>query len=172
MFNFLLAEETTPPAPLSFWENPMSYVAIALIAVMVVLMLLSSRRRKQAHEQVVKMLDELRMGQRVKTVGGIIGRIKEIREEAPGVKTVLLQTGSDKYPAYALFDIQAIYGVIPEEGHNLDGTPVIKTAVEPDNNVAFEPTVTINGEPIPADDFDAKDYVDKSSKAASKRKKS
>ena len=100
------------------------------------MMLWSGRRRKAAQEQVEKMLDELRPGQRVRTGSGIIGRIKEIREEAPAhtnekgvtvpaVKTALLQTGTDKYPAYMLIDVYAIYNVMPEEGHTIAGLPVM-----------------------------------------------
>ena len=80
-----------------------------------VMIYFQSRRRRSAQAEYTGMLDTLRPGTRVKTVGGVIGRIKEIREEAPGFKTVLLETGSDKYPSFVLYDIQAIYGVVDDE---------------------------------------------------------
>lgn len=124
MWKFLLESTNTN-------TNPLTDGTIWIIVVMIIGMggyiFFISRRRKQTQQQVESMHDKLRPGMRVRTVGGVIGRIKEIREEAPKVKTVLLQTGSDKYPAYMLFDIEAIYGVFAEEGHTLSGQIIPKT---------------------------------------------
>ena len=111
-------------------------ILVFLVVGLVLMMIWSNRRRRTAQEQVDKMLDSLRPGQRVRTGSGIIGRIKEIREEVPAhtnekgitvpaVKSVLLQTGTDKYPAYMLIDIYAIYNVMSEEGHTIEGLPVM-----------------------------------------------
>ena len=117
------------------FSDPTTIFMILLLVGLVVMMLWSSRRNRARSADAEKMLDELRPGQRVRTYSGVIGRIKEIREETPArvnakgvtipaVKTVLLQTGSEKYPAYMLMDIHAIFGIIAEEGHTLDGTPI------------------------------------------------
>ena len=127
-----------------------------VVAVLVIgLMLVSSnRKRRSAHEQITKMHDELRTGQRVRTVGGVVGRIKEIREESREMKTVLLETGSDKVgKSFMLFDIQAIYGVVAEEGHTLNGAPIPKEQTGAD--------ITGN--------LDAREYVEKRN-SISKRK--
>jgi len=94
------------------WKDPSMYVTLLLLLGLLAVMMFSMKRRKAVKAQVEKMLDELRPGQRVRTVGGVIGRIKEIREEAPGLKTALLLTGSDKFPTYMLFDVQAIYAIL------------------------------------------------------------
>ena len=109
------------PAP---YEDPMTYILLGLVVLFGVMIFLSSKRRRSTQQQILKMHDELRPGQRVRTVGGVVGRIKEIREESPGFKTVLIETGSAKFPAHMLFDVQAIYGIIAEEGHTIDGVPL------------------------------------------------
>ncbi|MDR0461869.1 MAG: preprotein translocase subunit YajC [Christensenellaceae bacterium] len=87
------------------------YVVLAvIILVFTVLVASQSRRRKTQQAEYTGMLDTLRVGTKVKTVGGVIGVIKEIREEAPGFKTVLLET-----PSLIRYDLQAIYGIVNEE---------------------------------------------------------
>jgi preprotein translocase YajC subunit len=150
----------------------MEFVLLGVMALFVVLAMMQTKRRKAMQVQVEQMLDELRPGMRVRTVGGIMGRIKEIREEAPTVKTVLLQTGNDKFPSYMLFDINAIYGVIAEEGHNLDGSPVVPLQNAGTSSVenSADNVTLLNGEEVVGDDFDAKDYVSKSTKAQKQHK--
>lgn len=126
---------------------------IGLIILFGVMIWFSSRRRKMAQTQVAQMHDGLRPGQRVRTVGGVVGRIKEIREESPGFKTVLLETGNAKNPAFMLFDIQAIYGIVPEEGHTIQGTPITTSHDQP--NASNE------SQPNPDSDLNAAEYVSK-----------
>jgi len=165
------------------WSDPMNIVTIAFIMGLVAIMLFSMKRRKSVRSQVEKMLDELRPGQRVRTVGGIIGRIKEIREETPerktekgvivpAIKTVLIQTGSDKYPAYMLFDIQAIYGVMPEEGHTIEGMPVMKLPApeeKPKEDKSKQSSSVRNINDL--SELNAREYVDKRNAFADKSKK-
>ncbi|KAI4453338.1 queuine trna-ribosyltransferase [Holotrichia oblita] len=134
-------------------------------------------------DRLKKCLTNFARRRRVRTVGGIIGRIKEIREEGPGVKTVLLQTSDDKNPAYALFDIQAIYGVIAEEGHTLQGTitpatetKAIGTASNKADVLASKKTEIASGldsestkTEVEQDNFNAREYVEKRNKTAKKK---
>ena len=148
MNNLLLAAKT--------WEDPMMYITLGILIFLGFVLYYSSRRRKKMESEVTKMHDELRPGKRVRTVGGVVGRIKEIREEAPGFKTVLLETGSAKYPAFMLFDIQAIYSLVAEEGHTLDGVPVPKPIIPTEAPLETEHTTKLNGE-----ELDAREYVEK-----------
>jgi len=89
------------------------YVTVGIIiAIFVLMIVMQSRRRQKSQAEYLGMLDTLRVGTRVKTVGGVIGKIVEIREEAPGFKTVLIETGDAKNPSRVLYDMQAIYGVV------------------------------------------------------------
>jgi len=160
----------------SIWADPTMLVTLMLLVALGGMLLYSVRKRRNVRETIEKMLDELRPGQRIRTVGGVIGRIKEIREEAPGIKTVLLLTGNDKYPAYMLFDIQAIYGIIAEEGHTIDGAPLPKTPATGDTQTSPEPKLIPLDDEAPektdlATDFNARDYVEKRNAVANKSKK-
>jgi len=91
------------------------YITLGVIvAIFVVMITLQSKKRKTAQTEYNTMVESLRVGTRVKTVGGVIGKILEIREEAPGFKTVLLETGGNKGASIILYDIQAIYGVVDD----------------------------------------------------------
>lgn len=100
-------------------SNIVSYVLIGVLLVgMVVLMLVQGRRQKKAQEDYVAMLDTLRPGVKVKMASGLLGRIKEIREEAPGFKTVTLNIGDSKNAVEMTFVIEAIQGIVNEEAIN------------------------------------------------------
>jgi len=93
-----------------------AYITLGVIVLLFIVMVMAqTRKRKSAQAEYTGMLDTLRSGMRVKTVGGVIGKIREIREEAPGFKTVLLETGDPKNPSLVLYDLQAIYGIVDDE---------------------------------------------------------
>ena len=96
-----------------------SYVLIGVLLFgMVALMLVQGRRQKKAQEDYLSMLDTLRPGVKVKMASGLLGRIKEIREEAPGFKTVTLKVGEGKEPVEMTFVIEAVQGIVNEEAIN------------------------------------------------------
>ena len=97
-------------------SNIVSYILIGVLLVgMVVLMLVQGRRQKKAQEDYTAMLDTLRPGVKVKMASGLLGRIKEIREIAPGFKTVTLNVGEDKNVIEMTFVIEAVQGIVNEE---------------------------------------------------------
>lgn len=85
-----------------------------IIFMFVVMIMFQNKKRSKAQGEYNSMIDSLRVGVRVKTVGGVIGKILEIREEAVGFRTVLLETGSEKSKSIVLYDIQAIYGIVDD----------------------------------------------------------
>ncbi len=99
-------------------SNIVSYVLIGVLLLgMVALMLVQGRRQKKAQDDYMSMLDTLRPGVKVKMASGLLGRIKEIREEAPGFKTVTLNVG-DKNSVEMTFVIEAVQGIVNEEAIN------------------------------------------------------
>ena len=172
-------------------NDPYTWILLALVAVFAVMIGLNASRRKRARTEYDGMLNELRPGMRVKTVGGVIGRIKEIREEAPTFKTVLLETGTDKNPTLVLYDIQAIAGVINEESLNSVTAAAELSSYEQAQKQAEQPTYADElkaeaakkqkskpakpakpapAKPVPLADFNARDYVDKRNATAKKNK--
>ena len=143
--------------------DPMMYLLLGVIIFFTFMVFSNSKKRRRAYEQIRQMQDELRPGQRIRTVDGVVGRIKEIREESPELKTVLLQTGNDKCCGYVLLDICAVFGVIPEEGHTLEGAPA------PKPSMSSEQVSEATG------NMDVREYVEKRNdiskkKTASKKK--
>ena len=99
--------------------NIVSYILIAvLLAGMVALMFVQGSRQKKAQADYLAMLDTLRPGVKVKMASGLLGRIKEIREEAPGFKTITLNIGEDKNAVEMTFVIEAVQGIVNEEAIN------------------------------------------------------
>ena len=72
----------------------------------------NQKKRAKAYQE---MQERLRAGDKVQTIGGIVGRISRIKE-ANGIKTVLIETGDKTNKAVIEFDINAIAGVV--EGLN------------------------------------------------------
>jgi preprotein translocase YajC subunit len=88
---------------------------IAIVVLMFGMMIWTGSKQKKAQADFMAMLDTLRAGMRVKMSSGVIGRIKEVTEEAPGFKTVLIETGDDKNHSCLLYDINAVQGIVNEE---------------------------------------------------------
>ena len=62
-------------------------------------------------EEFAKMLEQMKVGDLVKTAGGIIGRITKITDKGD-IKTVILETGSKTEKTYMEFDMAMIYCVL------------------------------------------------------------
>ena len=117
-------------------SNIVSYILIGVLLIgMVVLMLVQGRRQKKAQEDYVAMLDTLRPGVKVKMASGLLGRIKEIREEAPGFKTVTLNIGDSKNAVEMTFVIEAIQGIVNEEAINKLNAEKTLSALDGENKV-------------------------------------
>ena len=122
-----------------------SYILIGVLLVgMIVLMFIQGRRQKKAQSDYLAMLDTLRPGVRVKMASGLLGRIKEIREEAPNFKTVVITTGEDKNAAEMTFVIEAVQGIVNEEAINRMNAEKLAAAV----NAQEEARSTTPTEPV------------------------
>lgn len=124
MNNFLLAAGNTSSI---IWL----VLLIAMVIVMLVLPSISQKKRATAYQE---MQNRLRSGDKVQTVGGIVGKIHKIKE-SNGVKTVFIETGDKNNKVVIEFDINAIAGVV--EGipnPNADAPQVAETEnpVEPE----------------------------------------
>ncbi len=130
----LLAENTT---------NPSTWIMMALLlGVIVVFMIFSRRSQKKRQEETVKMLDAIKPGNKVKTIGGICGVVVEICSD----NTFILETGSESSgKSYIKFDKQAVYqtDAVVEKTAPVEEKPVEETAQaqeEPFEEVKAEET--------------------------------
>lgn len=142
-------------------ENIVSYILIGVLLVgMIVVMFVQSRRQKRAQDDYMAMLDTLRIGVKVKMASGLLGRIKEIREEAPGFKTIVVATSDERDAATMTFMIEAVQGIVNEEAITRMNAEQIAAAV----NAEEEKTATSTAESVTAADGAAKSATKKTTK--------
>lgn len=128
MLSLLGAEGDT-----SFWGQ--YGVLIILLVLLVAFMIYSSIRRKKYDGQVQNLLDNLKVGDHVKTYSGFYGKIVSIRETTDG-KVVLIEMGEGDKKGYIEADINAVMGLDKKEDvvYDVDGNvvaPVQEEAQKP-----------------------------------------
>lgn len=87
---------------------------IILLVVVVAMLIFSSVSGKKKQKQAQNMVNSLKKGDRVKTIGGICGFVVEIYDAE---NTFVLETGTDNNKSYIKFDKAAIYQTAPKEGY-------------------------------------------------------
>ncbi len=93
---------------------------IVLIALMVVYLIFGTINRKKAQEQAMKMLSDLKKGDKVVTNAGIYGEIVSQKETNMG-KIVVIKTGEDGGKAsYITVNASVILGIDTKEDLLLD----------------------------------------------------
>lgn len=108
MLNLLLTEgagEKTAAAGNQWW---IYVVLIVMVVLMLVLPTITNRRRMKEYNQ---MLDQLRVGDKVRTIGGVVGRVTKITTKGD-VKTFILETGAKGSKTTMEFDMAAVGTVL------------------------------------------------------------
>lgn len=125
-------------------------LVVLIVALLVVPMFTNKKRAKQTEE----LHRSLQPGDLIKTVGGIIGTIKEIRQVSPVDREMVIETGEGDNKTTMVFDIQALYQVmsrnntaISEEINNDTAT----TAPETESDTA-EPVAVVDDKPVAVDE--------------------
>ena len=105
MLSALLAESSDASTGGSGW---VTWVILAVfIAIIVVFFVISSKRNKKRQQEAEQLIDAVKPGNKVKTIGGVCGIVVEVDTEE---NTFVLETGSEKSgKCYMKFDRQAIY---------------------------------------------------------------
>lgn len=142
---FQLLEETPKT---NTW---ISYVLIGVLVVILIgSMFFMNRRSKKRDEEAKKLMDAVKPGNKVKTIGGICGIVVEVNAED---ETFVLETGSETSgKCYMKFVKQAILesdAVIPDDkpakkGEKTEESPAETAASEPEKaeETASEPEKT------------------------------
>lgn len=110
------------------------WLIIVLVILLIAMYAFSFKRRKDYTNQMNEMLNSLRPGDKIKTVGGFYGTIVSIKETTDG-KVVLLEMGEGTKLSYMTIDANAIYGVDHKEDivYDKDGN-VIEPNEDKDND--------------------------------------
>ena len=100
MFNSILAEGAG--------NQIFTYVLMGVLIVAVIAMfVISSRRSKKRQQEAEQLINSVKPGNKVKTIGGVCGIVVEVNDEE---NTFVLETGSEASgKCYMKFDKQAIY---------------------------------------------------------------
>ncbi len=101
---FILAD-TAPQNTGSSWLLP-----VIMIAFIAILLLTSIIPQKKRQKQMMNMLANLKAGDEIKTIGGMVGKIAAVNEET-GILTI--NVGTESAPTYINIDKVAIYSVAP-----------------------------------------------------------
>ena len=84
-----------------------------LLVAMIVLPMITQKKRQKA---VQEMHNSIGVGDKIKTVGGIVGVIVVINEINALEKEFVLETGQEGSKCTMVFDFNAIYQVIAKRG--------------------------------------------------------
>ena len=90
--------------------NNVLFSVILIVALLGMLIFPYFTQRKK-NKEYVDMLNSIKVGDLVKTAGGIIGKITKISDKGE-IKTVILETGSKTEKSYMEFDMSMIYCVM------------------------------------------------------------
>lgn len=109
--------------------NPITLVLFgAIIVGMIALLVWNSISGKKKQKQAQEMVNSLKKGDRVKTIGGVCGFVYEINDAE---NTFVLETGADDKKSYVKFDKGAIYQTAPAKGNAVKEEPKPKAEEKP-----------------------------------------
>ena len=156
MFNSLLAESSPWP----------TYIILGvLIVAIIVMFVFSSRRRKKQEEEAKNLIDAVKPGNKVKTIGGICGIVVEVDSEE---NTFVLETGTEQSgKCFIKFDRQAIYqtdAVVDKTAPAVASAEATQETAEPAEEVKDEAVLEEAVEEAPAEEVSEKKTSKKSKK--------
>ena len=110
IFNLLSGSTETPKSG-SSWVTWVILGVFVLLAV--AFFVWSSRSNKKKQQEAKNMIEAMKIGDKVKTIGGVCGYLYEINDEE---NTIVLETGTADKKSYVKFDKAAIYQTAPVKG--------------------------------------------------------
>ncbi len=94
-------------------NGAMTWIFVGLLVVLVIVLLVVPMfTNKKRAKQTSELHNSLKPGDVIKTVGGIIGTIKEIRKISPVDTEMVIETGDGDNKTTMTFDIQALYMIL------------------------------------------------------------
>ena len=118
--------------------NPiLSYIIMGVLIVAIIgLFVWQSINGKKKQKEAQEMVNSLKIGDRVKTIGGVCGFVYEINNDE---NTFVLETGADDKKSYVKFDKGAIYQTAPAKGNAVKEAPAPKAEEKPAEEKAEAP---------------------------------
>lgn len=102
-------------------NGAMTWVFVGLLIVLVVVLLVVPMfTNKKRAKQTMELHNSLKPGDVIKTVGGVIGTIKEIRKISPVDTEMVIETGTGDNKTTMTFDIQALYQIMSRSNNTVE----------------------------------------------------
>ncbi len=112
-------------------QQPMDITTIIIFAVLIVgiigLFIWQNIANRKKQKEAQNMVNTLKIGDRVKTIGGICGFVAQINDAE---NTFVLETGLEDNKSYVKFDKGAIYQTAPAQGSAV-ATPATEVKEQP-----------------------------------------
>lgn len=112
LFNLFLSSESTSASDSTSNTGMIIIMAVMVVAI-IGLFVWQSISNKKKRKEAENMVNQLKKGDRVKTIGGICGFVAEINDAE---NTFVLETGLEANKSYIKFDKAAIYQTAPHDG--------------------------------------------------------
>ena len=138
MMNFICAQGSSNVA----------FSVILIVALLGMLIFPYFTQRKK-NKEYVDMLNNIKVGDLVKTAGGIIGKITKITDKGE-IRTVILETGSKTEKSYMEFDMSMIYCVLKSTKAEEEKTEEVAEVVEEKTEETVVENTAKNTEKKPA----------------------
>ncbi len=118
-------------------------IYVVLIVVLIAMLVMPMFSQRKRNKEFMNMINSIRVGDIVKTAGGVIGKVTKILDKGE-IKTVIIETGSKSEKSYMEFDMSMIYCVLKS------------TKVEESEDNADEPEIVKVDETAPTEAVEAK----------------
>ncbi|MBD5585031.1 MAG: preprotein translocase subunit YajC [Clostridia bacterium] len=118
-------------------------IVVVLIVVIAVFYFLTNKKRKKQEQDAQDLINAVKPGNKVKTIGGICGIVVEVDNEE---NTFVLETGTElSGKSYIKFDRQAIYqtDAVVEKKEDKPAEAVAETVETSDEAVTAEPVAPV-----------------------------
>lgn len=150
LFNLLCAGESGANS----WIMP-----VVLVGMIVLMLLITYFPNKKKKKEAQQMMASVRVGKKIKTIGGFVGEIVGMDEKNG---TIDVNVGTKEAPVIVVLDKGAIYTVL-----NPDIPVKQQTEVKADEN---EVPVAVTAEDMAADEKEAEKAAEKQAKKEAKKK--
>lgn len=146
-------------------------VLLVLVVLMLVLPTITNRKRMKEYDQ---MVNQLHVGDTIRTVGGVIGRITKISDK-DGVKTFILETGAKNNKTTMEFDIGSVGTVLKSTAKPEEKVEKVEETKKAEEQKAEQPEEVAepveNAETAEAKDAEKVEEATKPAKKAKSKKK-
>lgn len=110
---------------------------VVLIVVLALMLIMPYFTQKKRNKEYMDMLSGIKVGDLVKTAGGIIGKVNKITDKGE-IRTVVIETGSKSQKSYLEMDMTMIYCVLNKTTKTEGAEKVAEEKVEANEPIAEE----------------------------------